>query len=99
MKKCSRPFRTDISYSVFFEEGVFTKILRRYFLYDRKLLSDLSRCGWETLKEFFQEAVPEEEAVPGAVWQYTRLAISLDSILTYMCCAQTDAFMGMECSG
>jgi len=22
------------------------KILRRYFLYDRDLLSDLSRCGW-----------------------------------------------------
>ena len=39
------------------------KILRRYFLYDRKLLSDLSRCGWETLKEFFREAVPEEGAV------------------------------------
>jgi len=43
------------------------KILRRYFLYDRKLLSDLSRCGWETLKEYFREAVPEEGAVPGAV--------------------------------
>lgn len=42
------------------------KILRRYFLYDRKLLSDLSRCAWETLKEFFQEVVPEEDAVPGA---------------------------------
>jgi len=43
------------------------KILRRYFLYDRKLLSDLSRCGWESLKVFFQEAVPEEDAVHGAV--------------------------------
>ena len=43
------------------------KILRRYFLYDRKLLSELSRCAWETLKEFFQEVVPEEGAVPGAV--------------------------------
>ena len=43
------------------------KILRRYFLYDRKLLSDLTRCAWETLKEFFQEAVPEEGGVPGAV--------------------------------
>ena len=41
------------------------KILRRYFLYDRKLLSDLSRCAWETLKEFFKESVPEENAVPG----------------------------------
>jgi len=43
------------------------KILRRYFLYDRKLLSDLSRCGWESLKEFFKETVPEKGAVPGAV--------------------------------
>ena len=43
------------------------KILRRYFLYDRRLLSDLSRCAWETLKEFFQDTVPEEGAVPGAV--------------------------------
>ena len=42
------------------------KILRRYFLYDRDLLSDLSRCGWESLKAFFQEAVPEQGAVPGA---------------------------------
>ena len=29
------------------------KILRLYFLYDRKLLSDLSRCGWEALKVFY----------------------------------------------
>ena len=43
------------------------KILRRYFLYDRKLVSELSRCAWETLKEFFQDVVPEEGAVPGAV--------------------------------
>ena len=43
------------------------KILRRYFLYDRKLLSELSRCAWETLKEFFQQAVPEKDAVPGAI--------------------------------
>jgi hypothetical protein len=42
------------------------KILRRYFLYDRKLLSELSRCAWESLKQFFQEATPEEDAVPGA---------------------------------
>ena len=43
------------------------KILRRYFLYDRKLLSDLSRCGWESLKVFFQETVPKEDAATGAV--------------------------------
>ena len=43
------------------------KIFRRYFLYDRRLLSDLSRCAWETLKEFFQKTVPKEDAIPGAV--------------------------------
>ncbi|MBW1737359.1 MAG: transposase [Deltaproteobacteria bacterium] len=46
---------------------IIPKILRRYFLYDRKLLSDLSRCGWESLKLFFQETVPEKDAAPGAV--------------------------------
>ncbi|MDD5414834.1 MAG: transposase, partial [Smithellaceae bacterium] len=43
------------------------KILRRYFLYDRKLLADLSRCAWESLKVFLQEAVPEKDPIPGAV--------------------------------
>ena len=41
------------------------KILRRYFLYDRKLLSCLSHCAWEALKEFYQMLV-EDESVPGA---------------------------------
>jgi hypothetical protein len=43
------------------------KILRRYFLYDRQLLSDLSRCGWEALKLYFKKAVKGQKAVPGAV--------------------------------
>ncbi|MBW1751584.1 MAG: transposase [Deltaproteobacteria bacterium] len=40
--------------------------MRRYFLYDRKLLSDLSRCGWEALKLYLTKAVKENKAVPGA---------------------------------
>ena len=43
------------------------KILRRYFLYDRKLLSDLSRCGWKALKAFYTTGVREQKAVCGAV--------------------------------
>jgi hypothetical protein len=43
------------------------KILRRYFLYDRDLLSDLSRCAWESLKLFLREAVPQRNPIPGAV--------------------------------
>ncbi|MFH1758145.1 MAG: transposase [Pseudomonadota bacterium] len=43
------------------------EIPARYFLYHRNLLSDLSRCAWESLKRFLQEAVPEKNPLPGAV--------------------------------
>jgi|YelNatPaOPRAMG01_1025707.scaffolds.fasta_scaffold52738_2 hypothetical protein len=43
------------------------KILRRYFLYDRKLLAGLSRCAWDSLKVFIQQTVPEKQPLPGAV--------------------------------
>jgi hypothetical protein len=43
------------------------KILRRYFLYDRKLLHDLSRCDWESLKDFLQGVAHEKNPVSGAV--------------------------------
>ncbi|MBU1745160.1 MAG: hypothetical protein KJ649_09750 [Proteobacteria bacterium] len=33
------------------------KILRRFFLYDRKLPADLSRCACESLKVFLQDEV------------------------------------------
>jgi len=42
------------------------KILRRYCLYDRKLLSELSRCGWESLKGYFRLVSRDPKAVPGA---------------------------------
>jgi hypothetical protein len=43
------------------------KILRCYFLYDRSLLSELSRCAWEALRVFFREVVPQRGGVPGSV--------------------------------
>jgi len=43
------------------------KILRRYFLYDGRLLSELSRCGWEALKALNTTGVRDPKAVPGAV--------------------------------
>jgi len=61
VKKCSMLYRTVISFSAN------PKILSRYFLYDRRLLSELSRCAWDSLKVFFQTIVPEEDAVPDAV--------------------------------
>jgi hypothetical protein len=42
------------------------KILRRYFLYDRRLLADLSRCAWESLKVFIRQTIPERNPIPGA---------------------------------
>ena len=43
------------------------KILRRYFLYDRRLLSELSRCAWEALNVYLKSTAPGQDAVPGAV--------------------------------
>jgi hypothetical protein len=43
------------------------KMLRGSFLYDRKLLCALSRCAWETLKQYLQEVLPETDVQPGAV--------------------------------
>jgi hypothetical protein len=43
------------------------KILRRCFLYDHKRLTDLSRCGWESLKAYFTSCSKHNGAVPGAV--------------------------------
>jgi len=43
------------------------KLLRRFFLRDRKLLADLSACAWEALKTFLQAAVPEPGCCPGGI--------------------------------
>jgi hypothetical protein len=42
------------------------KILRRYFLFDHGLLSELSRCGWDSLKAYMNSAVRDSKAVLGA---------------------------------
>jgi transposase-like protein len=43
------------------------KMLRFFFKHDRKLLGLLSRCFYQTLKQFLQEAYPERQAVPGMI--------------------------------
>ncbi len=43
------------------------KILRRYYLYDRKLLSELSRCAWDSLQVILLSFPPKQETAPGAV--------------------------------
>jgi hypothetical protein len=44
------------------------KLLRRYFLHDRKLISGLCHAAWETVSELMAEAVGEVEGFrPGMV--------------------------------
>ena len=48
---------------------VFTipKMLRVYFKHDRKLLGALSQCAWETLRQYFQAALPDARMRPGGI--------------------------------
>jgi hypothetical protein len=57
------------------------KILRRYFLYDRKLLADLSRCAWESLKIFLRRRFPKMIPFPALSSPCRPSAIFSDSIL------------------
>ena len=43
------------------------KRLRPYFMYDRKLLSKLSKCAWKVLSDYLKCSVSEDDATPGAV--------------------------------
>jgi hypothetical protein len=42
------------------------KRLRIYFMFDRKLLTKLSRCAWKVLNLYLMQAVPYEDAKAGA---------------------------------
>jgi len=42
------------------------KRLRIYFLFDRKLLTKLSRCAWKVLNLYLTQAVPYDDAKAGA---------------------------------
>ena len=42
------------------------KRLRIYFLFDRKLLTKLSRCAWKVLNLYLTQAVAHDDAKPGA---------------------------------
>ncbi len=43
------------------------KRLRIYFMFDRKLLTKLSRCAWKVLSRYLKQTVAFEGAVAGAV--------------------------------
>lgn len=44
-----------------------TKILRRYFLYDHKLLGKLSQCASKSLAKFFKLAFGKKIGIPRVV--------------------------------
>ena len=41
------------------------KMLRKAFLYQRRLLSERSRCGWKALKTLYAVTDGREKSVPG----------------------------------
>jgi hypothetical protein len=43
------------------------KRLRVYFMYDRKLLSKLSRCSWKVLSKYLKTPSGDKDSVPGIV--------------------------------
>jgi hypothetical protein len=64
---------TEVLAPVAHHQRVFTvpKRLRLYFLYDRRLLGDLSRCAWETVRELYRAGLDDRRAVPG-MWCRSR---------------------------
>jgi len=46
-------------------------MIRRCFLFDRKLLADLSRIAWETLKEYMSAT---DNSMPGCVYSIQTFA-------------------------
>lgn len=43
------------------------KMIRKYFMYNRRLLPKLSHCGWETIVEMFRSSLGRSDVVPGMV--------------------------------
>ena len=50
-------------------QWVFTvpKRLRLFFLYDRKLLGELARCAWRTVRDLYGVGLADRRAAPGMV--------------------------------
>jgi len=61
--------KETVLYPVPHRQYVFSipKILRRYFLYDRKLLGKLSQCAAKSLTKFFKMTLGKKAGIPGVV--------------------------------
>ena len=59
----------ELLYAVPHRQYVFTvpKRLRPFFLYDRRLLGELSRVAYRTLRDFMRTTLRETDVVPGVV--------------------------------
>lgn len=73
------------------------KIIRRYFLYDRKLLSELSRCGWDALKAVCAVGVRDKTAIPGTAIAIQTFGDFLGIILTFIFWFRTGASTAAAC--
>jgi len=43
------------------------KILRKYFLFNRKLLKELSKISWDILKHYYINTCKRDDGIPAAV--------------------------------
>jgi hypothetical protein len=48
------------------------KRLRIYFMFDRSLLTKLSRCAWKALNRYLTQGIPYDDAKAGAVVAVSR---------------------------
>jgi ribosomal protein S27E len=75
------------------------KRLRIYFLFDRKLLTKLSRCAWKVLNLYLTHALPYKDAKPGAAiavqsfGDFQNFNPHLHVLATDGCFYNDDAFM------
>jgi hypothetical protein len=67
------------------------KIIRKFFLYNRKLLGKLSQCASKSISKFLRTVLGKQHGVPGIVMviqtftaKSTLLEITPVGILTYM---------------
>lgn len=67
------------------------KMLRIFFKHDRKLLGLLSRCFYQTLQQFLQEAYPERQAVPGMIVSIQTYGADLVRFHPHLHCLVSDA--------
>ena len=85
---------TDVLKYVPHRQWVFSipKRLRIYFMFDRSLLANLSRCAWKVLNLYLTQAVPYDDAKAGAAVAVQNFGDFQNFIPIYMSWPPTAAF-------